>query len=501
MLVRKIVNERNLFVFFVLLKLIITLIPVNYGIGGDEVYYIAMSDRPDIGYLDVPPLSPLLLTAARYFLGTNFLSIHLLPALAGALTVFIAYLMVKKIGGGVRAQFAAMAAVTLAPQYMDFNYCYDTFDKLCWVALLYILMLILKTDNKKYWIYFGIAAGVGLLFKLTILFLGFGIIAALLLTTERKNFLTLQFWTGSIITVAIFSPYIIWQVVHGFPSLEYYQNYSQRFNHFNILDFVASNALGLNPFTIPLWLSGLGYYLLDKVGKTYKVFSIVYFIILLTCVLTNAKPYLLAPFYTVLFVGGAVLIEKAFMKRKWVLPSYSFVVLLTGLLIVPISRPLLPPDVYIIVTGGKPVGNIEKLDSGRLPQNLATRFGWDEMTEKVTKVYNTLSDEDKSKACILTGNYSEAGAIHYLGKKYNLPEPVSGHDQYSVWGPGNNTGEVAIVLGLPLDYLHTLFQEITEMERTDCPYAMAHENHLPIYLCRKPITPFNKMKPWLKWLM
>lgn len=496
-----ILTGRNLLIFFVVVKLIITLFPFNYGIGGDEVYYLAMSDRLDIGYLDVPPLAPFSLAVMRFLFGTSFLSIHLLPAILGALVIVLTYFMIKKMGGSVASQAVGLTCVALAPQYSDFNFAYDTFDKLCWVALLYTTVLLLLTDDKKYWLYFGIVAGVGLLCKISILWLGFGIITAMAVTKERKHFLSWQLWAGGAIALLIFSPYIIWQIIHGFPSLEFYQNYGGKVTQFSALGFIMNNTYTMNPLSCPVWLSGLYYFLLNKEGRRYKIFGIAFLVILVLCIVQNAKPYLMAPIFVILFVGGAVFVETIFVDRKWILWTYSIIVFISGLAALPLERPLLPPETYIRIFGGNPGKNIERSKLGQLPQNFATRFGWVELTEKVAKVYNTLSEEEKKKTCIFTGNYSEAGAIHFYGRQYHLPEPISGHNQYYIWGPGSNTGEVAIVMGIPLDYLKTIFSEITEVERTDTPYAMPHENNMPIYLCRKPAQPFDKMKSWFKWLI
>ena len=172
-------SERALVVCFVILKLFLCLLPVEYGYFRDELYYIALSDNLDFGYLDVPPIVPFLLAIVRHVLGTSFLSLHLLPAICGALVVWIVSLMVRKLGGGFNAQLLALTCVTLAPIYLCWEclYTYDSFDRLWWTLALYVMVLLLKTDDKKYWIILGIVAGIGLMTKISILFLGFGIVA------------------------------------------------------------------------------------------------------------------------------------------------------------------------------------------------------------------------------------------------------------------------------------------------------------------------------------
>jgi 4-amino-4-deoxy-L-arabinose transferase-like glycosyltransferase len=112
-------------------------------------------------------------------MGTTFFSLHLLPAISGALVVWLVALMVRKMGGNLSALVLALTCVTLAPVYLCFEsmYTYDAFDKLCWTLMLYVVAMLLKTADKKYWIYFGVVAGVGLMTKITIVFLVFGILS------------------------------------------------------------------------------------------------------------------------------------------------------------------------------------------------------------------------------------------------------------------------------------------------------------------------------------
>ena len=62
----------------------------------------------------------------------------------------------------------------------------------------------------------------------------------------------------------------------------------------------------------------------------------------------------------------------------------------------------------------------------------------------------------------MTANYGEAGALHYYGPKYGLPEPVCGHNIWYFWGPGNNTGDVMIYYRPPTILTNPLPDYFTE---------------------------------------
>ncbi|HEX3047098.1 MAG TPA: glycosyltransferase, partial [Bacillota bacterium] len=126
--------------------------------------------------------------------------------------------------------------------------------------------------------------------------------------------------------------------------------------------------------------------------------------------------------------------------------------------------------------------------------------GWQEMTRKVAQVYYSLPVADRAKACIVTSNYGEAGAIEYYGEKYHLPmPPVSGNLQYYIWGPGRFSGEVVILVGFSYDDVKVSYQDVRKGLILTNPYMMPHERENPIYVGRKPFRRFQEIKPWFKW--
>ena len=142
---------------------------------------------------------------------------------------------------------------------------YDIFDQLTSTILIYTIVLILnakkEADYKRAWILFGIAAGIGLMVKITIMFLVFSFAAGLLLTKNRTFFKTKQLWLGAFIALMIFSPYIVWQVLHGVPILEYWGNYANKVFEAGILEYILMEVVIMNPLGLPLLIGGL-YYLL-----------------------------------------------------------------------------------------------------------------------------------------------------------------------------------------------------------------------------------------------
>ena len=167
----------------------------------------------------------------------------------------------------------------------------------------------------------------------------------------------------------------------------------------------------------------------------------------------------------------------------------------------PLSVPLLSPENFLRyqnALGLKPP-EIEHQQNGPLPQWYADEFGWQEMVEKVAKVYNSLPPEERARTAIFANSYGQAGAIDYFGPKYGLPKAISNHQNYWYWGPRDYTGESVIVLGSDGQGDREHFKSLEVAGRADHPYSRLDERY-DIFLCRGLLWNFKdvwpKMKKW-----
>lgn len=489
-------NKENLVLFFfILLKLVICALPLEYGYFRDELYYIALSHHLAWGYIDVPPLLPLCIALLRYTIGNSLFAIHLFSAMTGVLVLIITWMMVKKMGGRLLAQILALVCITFAPYFITTSsMCnYDCLNQVFWALALYFLVSLLVSENKKYWIYFGIAAGLGLMSKFDMLWLGAGIVIALILTTQRKYFSTYQFWLGGIIALLIVSPYLIWISAHDFLTIEYFINYHSETNPITLCGLIIEQIVVLNPLTFPVWLIGLYYFLFSKTGKKFRLLGIAYFIVLILCIALQTKFYLNLPYYFVLFAGGAVCIESFFAGKSsinWLLFAYIILIAALGLFFVPYVRPVFSIPTFIkyaeIVNHVLPSFQTEReIKQEVIPQHFVDRFGWEEMAAEFGRIYNSLPSDEKKNAVIVVRNYGEAGAIDFYREKYNLPPLICGHLQYYLWMPKDLPEKtVSIQIGFPLDNLKKTFNDVKQIGITHSKYAIFYENNQPIYISK-----------------
>jgi 4-amino-4-deoxy-L-arabinose transferase-like glycosyltransferase len=240
----------------------------RYGIFRDELYFIDCSRHLAWGYVDQPPLIALIAWLERHLTGDSLLSLRFLPALAGALTVWLAGKMARGLGGCRYAQILAALGVLLSTGYLAAFHLLtmNAFEPLIWTACAYVVLRIVQTGNQKLWLWFGLIAGVGLENKYGMLFFGLGVFLALLVTPERKAFMKPWIWLGGAASMLIWLPNLIWNFAHHWPFLELVHNIRQSGRDVTLgaLAFLLEQAGFMNPMTAPIWIGGLAWLLFGR---------------------------------------------------------------------------------------------------------------------------------------------------------------------------------------------------------------------------------------------
>ncbi len=153
----------------------------------DELYYIACSDHLAWGYVDQPPASLWLLKISRLVLGDSLVAIRFVPALAVAGTVLLTAKIVKELGGKEWAVFLASLAVVISPIHLAMGgfYNMNAIDMFIWALAFYLIARIVNSRQTILWLWLGLVLGIGLLNKISVLFLGAGLFVGLLLTQRE----------------------------------------------------------------------------------------------------------------------------------------------------------------------------------------------------------------------------------------------------------------------------------------------------------------------------
>src|SRR5437660_12881240 len=94
-----------------LVTLIVHLLTIHrYGYFRDELYYIACARHLDWGYVDMAPLSALILRVELSLFGQSLHALRFFPAIASALTVALTGLIARELGGRIWAVVLACTA-------------------------------------------------------------------------------------------------------------------------------------------------------------------------------------------------------------------------------------------------------------------------------------------------------------------------------------------------------------------------------------------------------
>ena len=474
----------------------------RYGYFRDELYYIACSDHLAWGYVDQPPFCALLLAITRALLGDALWAIRLPAALAGSGVVILAGLMARKLGGGRFAQILAALAAALSPVVLGNAgryYSMNAFDLLFWAAAFYLALLIFVDERPQLWPWFGLVAGIGLMNKYSMGFLVIGIVAGMVLTPQRRHLLSGKFWLGALIAALIFSPHILWQISHDFPSLEFMRRAAGEKNvALPAVEFISGQFMQTGLAQSLLWLAGLFYLFFNRQGKTLRLLGWSYLVVSAIMVATHAKVYYLTPVYTVYIAAGAAWFASMSAAGGWRLLRPAMITLLVFLSLVamPFAIPVLKVEQFIACS--EKLGMTPKPEEhsalAELPQYYADMFGWEEMVGQVAKIYDSLTEAEKRACVIYVRNYGEAAAVDFFGPQYGLPRALCAHNNYWYWKPEQVNFSVAIVFGDSYDLQENLadlqgpgrFDKVELAATTFHRYAMPFENNRQIFLCRGP---------------
>ena len=294
---------RNVSLAFVVLLIVLraaaaALLPLS----ADEAYYWLWSKHLAAGYFDHPPMIAWLIAGGTALFGDTPFGARV----AGVLLSLPASWFVWQAARSVlrdedRAALAALLFnLTLMISVELLAATPDMPAIVASSAFVYFLARIQERARGSYWLLAGVAAGLGLLAKFSMLFLVAGAFAWLLLDRQaRRWFSTPWPWAGAVLALLIFTPNVVWQSQHHWETFAFQfarvgnGHFTPRF----LGEFLAAQfglatplifvlmALGLARATrvcsdrfvvaMPVWL-GLGYFLVhalhDRVQGNWPSF-------------------------------------------------------------------------------------------------------------------------------------------------------------------------------------------------------------------------------------
>lgn len=457
----------------------------RYDIFRNELYFIVCGRHPAFGYVDQPPLVPLLAAATQLF-GVNVWLLRLPAVLAAAGLVPLTAAFARLLGGDARAQILASLAVALAPALHGITAILTTatFEPLSWTACAYFLTYAWSRHQPRALIWAGVIAGVSMQAKYGIVIWLLALLVGLLATPARKLLSWRACWIGLGIAALIALPSILWQAVHGWPFLTLVSNHVPTNLRGGPVRFEIGQIFALNLLLAPLWLTGVIAPFVVPALKPVRFLAIALALATVIDQLSGGKDYYLFGAYPALFAVGAVACRAL---KTWLLGTWMALAVAQCLIVLPVALPLLsPPALAHLLEHSHlrpPPDEIAGIGAP-LTQVFSDEMGWRELAAQVAAIYHALPADQQQRAVIFGSNYGEAAAIDVYGRDAGLPLAISGQNQYFLWGPRDHDGSVVIHVGGNPEKWQRICDTVQMVGSFGAPYAMPYENQQPIFICR-----------------
>ncbi|WP_433302991.1 glycosyltransferase family 39 protein [Actinoplanes sp. CA-030573] len=403
----------------------------RYGYHRDELYFRMLGAHPRWGYVDQPPLTPLLARLGIEVFGDSVWAMRVPGAILLGLAAVLAALIAREVGGGAVAQtLAASGAFGAVPLASAHNTSTGTVDLLVWLGVVYFAVRALLAGRERSWLGAGLVAGLGLYNKNLVVLLLVCLGAGLLVAGPRRELRSRWLWAGVGVALLVGLPNLVYQVVNDFPQAK-------------MAEAVARNKGDdsrtlLLPFQLlllavpPIWIAGLVTLCRDRRLRPVRALAVAYPLMVVLVFVVAGQPYYTLGLLYGLYAIGSVPVERwvtGHRARQVVLGAA--VVALSALGIVS-SLPILPANRMGGAAGANPT--------------IGDQIGWPEYVAQIAAVYDQLPAADRAHAVVFTGNYGEAGAVDRYGPALGLPAVYSGHNELFRFGPPPDDKTVVVVV-------------------------------------------------------
>jgi len=473
----------------------------RYDAQRNELYFLVCGWHPDFGYVDQPPLVPLIAAATQIF-GINIWLLRLPAAIAAVGLVFVCAAFARLLGGGTRAAIIAALAAGIAPGLaaLTSHLTTSTFEPIAWTGVAFLLTRAVFKERRSDLIWAGVLSGIAMEAKWGIAVWLVALAAGVIVTPARRILLWRQFWLGLAVAAILVAPNLIWQWRHGWPFFEVILPHLDRQKDFTgpLWRFEWKQAVSMNLLLAPLWLAGAIAPFVDRRLAAARFLAFAFMTATAIYYLERGTNYYLFPVYPTMFAVGAVFYEQLHnsLTRIWLATA-----IVVSAIYAPVALPILAPtDLarYLEFTHLRPEP-IEAAGVGApLTQSLSDELGWRDLESKVAAALHQLSPQDRGRVAIIASNYGEAAALDVYGGADGLPQALSGHNQYFLWGPRGHDGSLILHVGGSMARWADVCGFVEEVSRFGGPYVMPYENDRPIFICRDLRMPLADLWSKLK---
>ncbi len=361
--------------------------------------------------------------------------------------------------------------MTTCPFFLGANGLLQTvsFDILAWTLALYAFVRIATAASPTWWLGLGAALGLGMMTKFTTPALVAGVGAGVLLTPIRRELRTPWPWLGAALALVIAAPNLAWQVVHGWPSIDFLRGQNDRVSAGNpTTKYIADQLFTLGPFV--LIICGAGALRLWR-GQRERALLWTAVTVELVYLVFHGKGYYPLDVVPVLIAAGSVSVAT---WKHWRVIAIGLIAF--GLVALPVVLPVLPESTMI------------RFDLDKARDDFSAELGWPTVVSSIARAYDALPAQERSHAIILTKNYSQASAVNLFGAPFRLPRALSGHNTYWMWLPPHASINSVFAVGFTSSELRQWFGRLRSVGRLPNSRRIdVEERGAPMFLCTRPL--------------
>ncbi|MEO7040170.1 MAG: glycosyltransferase family 39 protein [Candidatus Elarobacter sp.] len=473
----------------------------RYDVFRDELYFIVCGRHPAFGYVDQPPLVPLL-AAGFYALGHQTWLLRLPVVFAAAALVILTVRFARLLGGGDGAGVAAGIAAAVAPILLGISATFNSsvFEPLAWTAVAFGLARAVLLDDRRALVWSGLVAGVALEAKYALSSWLVALLVGVVVTNERRLLGRRELWIGLGLATLIALPSFAWQAANGWPFVELVAAAGAKNASITPVGFMLAQLVVLNPLFAPLWIGGLAAPFVCRDLAPLRFVAIAYVVVAALIIAGHGKDYYLTAAYPPLFALGGVALERV-VRSVFARAIYLALAVTVSAIVAPTALPILPPSQiagYMQRIHLAPPQQEKAFAGTALPQEFADQLGWRTFVSQVGTAYASLPSDLRADTVVLVDNYGEAAALDVYGAPYGLPPALSGHNQYYLWNLRGQVGTNVLRVERNPTRLRPYCAGVRVLARTFAPYAMRYENGKSIAFCRRLKPRLATLWPKLK---
>ncbi|MDR1663102.1 MAG: glycosyltransferase family 39 protein [Endomicrobium sp.] len=381
------------------------------GLTIDEAHYWVYSKFLDFSYFDHPPLIGYIIKVSTLIFNNTEFAVRFPIVLIFFFAIWIFFICVKKLYNE-RTAFVGVLLLNVLPVFSFLGSVIAVPDSplaLFWLLSLLIFIIIIETNNKKYWYLLGVTIGFAMLSKYNGVLIPFSVFLFLIFSPQHRFwFKNKEPYFGLILSAVIFLPVIIWNIENSWASFGFQLNHG--FGHslpkFSLTlfgRFIVAQAGYISPllFLMFIFIAFLcvkeTYKKKDKTTLIISCFSLPVLLFFNTIATFNeVLPHWPAMGYLVLSIYAAHLTLK-FWHAKW-FKFYSYAswgLALFMIIIVPLHA------LYGIIPIEKFMSKdkLEKIKHGISESeriDLTNEvYGWKEVGNEIRRILNSYSKEEK----------------------------------------------------------------------------------------------------------